>query len=43
MAKPATDLLDQIWFNAPHIRLAENQTKADGKSYTYFFAPKFAD
>ncbi len=34
---PVTDLLDQIWFNAPHIRLSENQTKAGGKSYTYYF------
>ena len=30
-------LFDQIVFNAPLLRLSENQTKAGGKSYTYFF------
>ena len=30
-------LLDQIMFNAPLIKLSENQTKAGGKSYTYLF------
>ena len=30
-------IYDQIWFNAPVIRMSENQTKAGGKSYTYFF------
>ena len=30
-------LYDQIWFIAPLFRLSENQTKAGGKSYTYFF------
>ena len=30
-------LYDQIWFIAPLFRLSENQTKAGGKSYTYYF------
>ena len=30
-------IYDQIWFNAPVIRMSENQTKAGGKSYTYYF------
>ena len=30
-------LFDQIVFIAPLLRLSENQTKAGGKSYTYFF------
>ena len=30
-------LYDQIWFFAPLFRMSENQTKAGGKSYTYFF------
>ena len=30
-------LFDQLWFNAPVIRMSECQTKAGGKSYTYFF------
>jgi len=29
--------LDQFWFNAPLIRTAENQTKAGGKTYVYYF------
>ena len=33
-------LFSQLWFNAPHIRLAEEQTKAGGKSYTYYFTPE---
>ena len=32
-----TRLLSQLMFNAPCIRLAENQTMAGGKSYTYYF------
>ena len=31
-------LFDQLWFNGPVIRMSENQTKAGGKSYTYFFS-----
>lgn len=30
-------LLEQSWFNAPLIRLAENQTMAGGRVFTYFF------
>ena len=30
-------LYDQIWFIAPMFRISENQTKAGGKVYTYFF------
>ena len=30
-------LFSQIWFNAPVIRMSENQTMGGGKSYTYFF------
>ena len=29
--------LDQCWFNAPLIRTAENQVKAGGKTYVYYF------
>ncbi len=30
-------LYNQIWFIAPLFRMSENQTKAGGKSYTYYF------
>ena len=33
-------LFSQLWFNAPHIRLSEEQTKGGGKSYTYYFTPE---
>ena len=33
-------LFSQIMFNAPQIRLSEVQTKAGGKSYTYYFTPE---
>ena len=33
-------LFDQIVFIAPLFRLSENQTRAGGKSYTYFFTPE---
>ena len=36
----ASALLSQLWFNAPHIRLSEEQTKGGGRSYTYFFTPE---
>ena len=36
-------LLSQSWFNAPVIRLSEEQTKAGGKSYTYYFTPESPD
>ena len=34
---PVCRLYDQIWFIAPLFRMSENQTKAGGKSYTYYF------
>ena len=30
-------LFSQSWFNAPLIRFSENQTKAGGKAYVYYF------
>lgn len=33
-------LFDQITFIAPLFRLSENQTKAGGRVYTYFFTPE---
>ena len=33
-------LFDQIVFIAPLFRMSENQTKAGGKSYTYYFTPE---
>ena len=33
-------LFDQITFIAPLFRLSENQTKAGGRCYTYFFTPE---
>ena len=35
--EPLCRLYDQIWFIAPLFRMSENQTKAGGKSYTYYF------
>ena len=35
-------LFSQLWFNAPHIRMSEEQTKGGGKSYTYYFTPESA-
>ena len=32
-----SSLLDQIWFIAPFLRTAENQTAAGGRAYAYFF------
>ena len=34
--EPYSCLFDQMWFNAPVIRMSEDQTKGGGKSYTYF-------
>ena len=34
---PLCRLYNQIWFIAPVFRQAENQTKAGGKTYNYFF------
>ena len=35
--EPICKLYNQIWFFAPLFRISENQTKAGGKSYTYYF------
>jgi para-nitrobenzyl esterase len=35
-----TSLISQNYFNAPAIRLSENQTKAGGKVFTYLFTPE---
>ena len=40
--EPYTRLLSQLMFNAPCIRLSEEQTKAGGKSYTYYFTVESA-
>jgi len=37
-----SQLFSQLWFNAPAIRLSEEQTKGGGKSYTYYFTPEAA-
>ena len=35
--EPICKLYNQIWFIAPLFRISENQTKAGGKSYNYYF------
>ena len=40
--EPYCKLLSQLMFNAPCIRLSEEQTKAGGKSFTYYFTPESA-
>ena len=40
--EPLCRLYDQAWFIAPLFRLSENQTKAGGKSYTYYFTVESA-
>jgi len=35
--EPYCKLFSQLMFNAPQIRLSEEQAKAGGKSYTYYF------
>ena len=35
--EPDCRLVTQSWFLAPCVRMSENQTKAGGKSYTYFY------
>ena len=35
-----SSLFSQSYFNAPAIRLSENQTSAGGKVFTYFFTPE---
>ena len=41
--QPDSSLLSQSWFNAPIIRLSEEQTKAGGKACTYYFTPESPD
>ena len=41
--EPDCSLLSQIWFNAPAVRLSENQTMAGGRAYTYYFTPESPD
>ena len=40
--EPHTRLLSQLMFNAPCLRLSEEQTKAGGKSFTYYFTVESA-
>lgn len=35
--------LDQVWFNGPLIRQSEEQAKAGGKSFTYYFSTEARD
>ncbi len=41
--QPFASLLSQSWFNVPIVRLSEEQTKAGGKCYTYYFTPESPD
>jgi len=41
--QPFSSLLSQSWFNVPIIRLSEEQTKAGGKAFTYYFTPESPD
>ena len=41
--QPFASLLSQSWFNAPIIRLSEEQTKGGGKAFTYYFTPESPD
>ena len=41
--QPDSSLLSQSWFNAPIIRISEEQTKGGGKAYTYYFTPESPD
>ena len=38
-----SSFLDQYWFTAPLIRTAENQVKAGGKTYVYYFRVESSD
>ncbi len=40
--EPTVRLFSQIMFIAPQIRLSEEQTKAGGRSYTYYLTPESA-
>ena len=41
--QPFASLLSQSWFNVPIIRLSEEQTKAGGKAFTFYFTPESPD
>ena len=41
--EPDSRLFSQSWFIAPTIRISEEQTKAGGKVYTYYFTPESPD
>ena len=41
--QPDSSLLSQSWFNVPIIRVSEEQTKAGGKCFTYYFTPESPD
>ena len=41
--EPDSRLFSQSWFIAPTIRMSEEQTKAGGKCYTYYFTPESPD
>lgn len=40
--EPYCKLFSQLMFNAPQIRMSEEQVKAGGKSYTYYFTVESA-
>ena len=41
--EPDSRLFSQSWFIAPIIRISEEQAKAGGKAYTYYFTPESPD
>ena len=41
--EPDSRLFSQSWFIAPVIRISEEQAKAGGKAYTYYFTPESPD
>ena len=41
--QPDSNLYSQSWFIAPAIRVSEEQAKAGGKCYTYYFTPESPD
>lgn len=41
--EPDSRVFSQGWFNAPIIRLSDEQTRGGGKCYTYYFTPESPD
>ena len=41
--EPDSRVFSQSWFIAPTIRISEEQSKAGGKCYTYYFTPESPD